>query len=153
MTTQLKETYNKNMENLELEFTKTTKNALKLCKKKEDEILHPFSLSSFHAKYIKLLHKFKVMTMNDLTDCIGVDKANTTRAIKDLLDQKIVEKQGGIRKFQLILTKKGIEIAEKFKNALEGFFKRVFKDFSENEKSTLISLLQKMFLGLQRELV
>ena len=109
---------------LELEFTKTASNALKICKKKEDEILQPFSLSSFHAKYIKLLHKFKIMTMNDLTECIGVDKANTTRAIKDLLEQKIVEKQGGIRKFQLILTKKGLEIAEKFVVSFEKFFKR-----------------------------
>ena len=92
------------------------------------------------------------MTMADLTECIGVDKANTTRAIKDLLEQKIVEKQGGIRKFQLILTKKGIEIAEKFVCSFENFFKRVLKDFSEAEKTTLISLLQKMFVGLQREL-
>lgn len=141
-----------NTRNIELEFTKTATNALKICKKKEDEILLPFSLSSFHAKYIKLLHKFKIMTMADLTECIGVDKANTTRAIKDLLEQKIVEKQGGIRKFQLILTKKGIEIAEKFVAAFENFFKRVLKDFSESEKTTLIALLQKMFVGLQREL-
>jgi len=140
------------MENLELEFTKTATHALKICKKKEDEILLPFSLSSFHAKYIKLLHKFKIMTMNDLTECIGVDKANTTRAIKELLEKEIVEKKGGIRKFQLILTKKGLEIAEKFVVAFESFFKRVFKEFSETEKTTLMSLLQKMFLGLQREL-
>ena len=140
------------MENLELEFTKTTTNALKICKRKEDEFLRPFALSSFHAKYIKLLHKFKVMTMNDLTDCIGVDKANTTRAVKELLEQQIVEKQGGIRKFRLMLTKKGIEIAEKFKQEFENFFKRVLKDFTETEKTTFMTLLQKLFLGFQREL-
>lgn len=140
------------MENLELEFTKTATNALKICKKKEDEILFPFSLSSLHAKYIKLLHKFKIMTMSDLTDCIGVDKANTTRAVKDLLDQRIVEKRGGIRKFQLMLTKKGLEIAEKFVKAFENFYQRVFKDFSETEKNTLTELCKKMFIGFQREL-
>lgn len=139
--------------NIELEFTKTATNALKICKKKEDEILKPFSLTSFHAKYIKLLHKFKEMTMSDLTACIGVDKANTTRAVKELLEQKIVEKHGGIRKFKLSLTKKGVEIAEKFVLAFETFFKRVFKDFNDEEKSNFIALLQKMFLGLQRELV
>ncbi|MBQ8615825.1 MAG: hypothetical protein IJ415_04590 [Clostridia bacterium] len=138
--------------NLEFEFTKTATNVLKICKKKEDEILLPFALTNFHAKYIKLLFKNKIMTMSDLTDCVGVDKANTTRAIKELLDKQIVEKKGGIRKFQLILTKQGLEIAEKFMIAFDNFFKRVLKDFSENEKSTLMTLLQKMFLGLQREL-
>lgn len=138
--------------NLELEFTKTATNALKICKKKEDEILKPFSLSSFHAKYIKLLHKFKEMTMNDLTECIGVDKANTTRAIKDLLQQGVVEKHGGIRKFQLVLTNKGQEVAERFILSYENFFKCVLKDFSETEKTTLIALFEKMFIGLKREL-
>lgn len=138
--------------NLEIEFVTTTSNALKTFKKKEDEILLPFALTSFHAKYIKLLHRFQEMTMNRLTELIGVDKANTTRAVKELLDQQIVEKQGGIRKFKLILTKKGIEIAEKFVQAFENFFKRVLKDFSEEEKATLIALLNKLNLGLQREL-
>ena len=140
------------MENLELEFTKTTSNALKSFRKKEDEILLPFALTSFHAKYIKLLHRFKEVTMNKLTELIGVDKANTTRAVKELLDQQIVEKKGGIRKFKLILTKKGVEIAEKFMIAFDNYFNRVLKDFSEEEKSTLITLLNKLCFGLQREL-
>ncbi|MBQ9795818.1 MAG: MarR family transcriptional regulator [Clostridia bacterium] len=140
------------MENLEIDFIKTTSNALKTFKKKEDEILLPFSLSSFHAKYIKLLHKFKEMTMNKLTELIGVDKANTTRAVKELLDQQIVEKQGGIRKFKLILTKKGVEIAEKFMFAFDNFFKRVLKDFTDAEKTTLVNLLNKLHFGLEREL-
>ena len=140
------------MENLEIDFIKTTSNALKTFKKKEDEILLPFSLSSFHAKYIKLLHKFKEMTMNKLTELIGVDKANTTRAVKELLDQQVVEKQGGIRKFKLILTKKGVEIAEKFMFAFDNFFKRVLKDFKDAEKTTLVNLLNKLHFGLEREL-
>ena len=140
------------MENLEIDFIKTTSNALKTFKKKEDEILLPFSLSSFHAKYIKLLHKFKEMTMNKLTELIGVDKANTTRAVKELLDQQVVEKQGGIRKFKLILTKKGVEIAEKFMFAFDNFFKRVLKDFTDAEKTTLVNLLNKLHFGLEREL-
>ena len=140
------------MENLEIDFIKTTSNALKTFKKKEDEILLPFSLSSFHAKYIKLLHKFKEMTMNKLTELIGVDKANTTRAVKELLDQQIVEKQGGIRKFKLILTKKGVDIAEKFMFAFDNFFKRVLKDFTDAEKTTLVNLLNKLHFGLEREL-
>lgn len=140
------------MENLEIEFITTTSNALKTFKKKEDEILFPFALSSFHAKYIKLLHRFREMTMNKLTELIGVDKANTTRAVKELLEQQIVEKQGGIRKFKLVLTKKGIEIAEKFMLAFDNFFKRVLKDFSEEEKITLITLLNKLHFGLEKEL-
>ena len=140
------------MENLEIDFIKTTSNALKTFKKKEDEILLPFSLSSFHAKYIKLLHKFKEMTMNKLTELIGVDKANTTRAVKELLDQQVVEKQGGIRKFKLILTKKGVEIAEKFMFAFDNFFKKVLKDFTDAEKTTLVNLLNKLHFGLEREL-
>ena len=127
----------------------TISNVMKKLKKQEDCILSNYNLTHFHSRYVIMIEKHKSITMNDLTEMVGVDKANTTRVVKDLLKEEIVQKSGGQRKFSLSLTEKGKEIAKNFKLKVECFMKKVFKDFSESEIHTLKSLLEKMFFGLK----
>lgn len=120
----------------------------KLCKK-EDELMQPYGLTHFHSKYIMNIYKHNSITMTDLTALAGADKANTTRVVKDLLSENVVEKSGGERKFFLSLTEKGREIAKNFKQHIENFMKTVFKDFQDHEIKSLVQLLEKLFLGVK----
>lgn len=131
----------------DLDLNKTISGVIKKLCKKEDEMLAPFGLTHFHARYIENVYRFNSITMADLTELSGTDKANTTRVVKDLLNQDIVLKSGGERKFCLTLTQKGKEIAENFKQAKEKFMKRVFKDFNKQEIENLKTLLEKLFVG------
>ena len=126
---------------------KTITGVIKQLSRKEDEMLAPFSLTHSHARYIENVYRFEIVTMADLTELSGTDKANTTRVVKELLNQKIVEKSGGERKFNLSLTLKGKHIAEHFKKQKEKFMRSVFKNFSTQEMATLKALLEKLFTG------
>lgn len=134
---------------ISLELGKVVAGVIKKLRKKQDELLLPYGLSNFHAVYIANLYRYKEMTMADLTELAGVDKANTTRVIKDLLDKNIVEKQGGERKFVLKLTQNGKKIAKKFNDKIEKFMNMVFSDFADSEKNELCRLLNKLFNGLK----
>ena len=131
----------------DINFNKTITEVIKKLSKKEDEILKPFSLTHSHAKYIENIHRFKVVTMMDLTELSGTDKANTTRVVKDLLNLGIVQKSGGERKFNLTLTEKGEQIAEIFSNKKRDFLKVVLKDFTKEEIQMFKVLLEKLFIG------
>ena len=131
----------------DINLNKTITDVIKQLSKKEDEMLAPFSLTHSHARYIENVYRFKTVTMADLTELAGTDKANTTRVIKDLLKQDIVTKFGGERKFKLNLTEKGKKIAEYFQSQKEIFMKQVFKNFAKDEISTLKVLLEKLFVG------
>jgi len=124
-------------------------NVMKKLKKEEDVILSKYGLTHFHSRYVVAINNHNLITMNELTEAIGVDKANTTRVVKDLLNSEVVEKSGGVRKFGLSLTNKGKQIAEEFKLKVTNFLKKVFKDFSELEVHNLKTLLEKMFLGIK----
>ena len=131
----------------DLNLNKTITDVIKKLSKKEDEMLSPFNLSHSHARYIENVYRFKSVTMADLTELSGTDKANTTRVVKDLLNQNIVVKSGGERKFNINLTSKGVQIAEHFKTEKEKFMKTVFKGFTKEEIETLKLLLEKLFIG------
>lgn len=131
----------------DINLSKTITDVIKKLSKKEDEMLSPFSLTHSHAKYLENVYRFESVTMADLTELSGTDKANTTRVIKELLNKDIVIKSGGERKFNITLTEKGKQIAEHFKQQKEKFMENVFKDFSKEELQNLKELLQKLFLG------
>ncbi len=136
-------------EYFEIEVVRLMQNVSKLVHKVEDEFLRKFSLTHFHARYIANLFRFKRQKMCELTSTIGVDKANTTRAVRDLMDKGLVEKIGDSeRKFDLQLSEKGRKIAKEFKFNLDNHMKESFKNFTDNEKQTLFSLMNKLCKGV-----
>lgn len=131
----------------DLDLNKTISAVIKKLYKKEDEMLSSYGLTHSHARYLENIYRFKSVTMADLTELSGTDKANTTRVIKELLRLGIVAKFGGERKFNLQLTENGRQIAEYFKQQKEKFMQKVYTNFSKIEMGTLKTLLEKLFVG------
>jgi len=131
----------------DLNLNKTITDVIKKLSKKEDEMLSPYNLTHSHARYLENVYRFGTVTMADLTELSGTDKANTTRVVKELLSKDIVVKSGGERKFYLTLTEKGKQIAEHFKQQKEKFMKKVFENFNKEEMQNLKLLLEKLFIG------
>ncbi len=121
----------------------------KRMRKVQDNMLSKFNLTHFHAWYLANLHRYGEMNMTDLTNKIGVDKANTTRAVKDLINKGYIEKIGNSeRKFNIRLSEKGKNVAQKFKDRIDKMMKDSFKYFNEDEKIKFFELLNKLFNGV-----
>ena len=121
----------------------------KRMRKVQDDMLSKYQLTHFHAWYLANLHRYGEMNMTDLTNKIGVDKANTTRAVKDLMSKGYIEKVGNSeRKYNIKLTDKGSIIAQTFKDYIDKKMKNSFKYFTEEEKKIFFELLNKLFMGV-----
>lgn len=133
----------------EVEMLGLMQNVSKIIMKIEDEFLKKSDLTHFHARYIANLFRFKRLKMKDLNNLLCVDKANTTRAVRDLINKGIVEKVGeNERKFDLQLSKKGEEIAKEFKRKIDCHLNESFKKFTQKEKQTLFKLMNKLSEGI-----
>ncbi len=116
----------------------------------QTDMLSKYDLTHFHARYIIQLYYHNEMTMTELTNNIGVDKANTTRVIRDLLRKGLVERASeGIRNYSLKLSVKGREVAEYFKQKMTNFKNKLLNNFSQEEKTTFFALLNKLLLGVK----
>ncbi len=122
----------------------------KYMRKVQDCMLAKFELTHFHAWYLANLHRFGEMNMTDLTNRIGVDKANTTRAVKDLMNKGYIEKVGtSERKYNIKLSEKGRLVACTFKEHIDKMMKKSFKYFTDEEKKTFFELLNKLSKGVK----
>ncbi len=134
---------------LNLEFSKALVDVVKKMRKKMDEVLKKFGLTHFHALYVLELFKSGELTMGELTENIGVDKANTSRVIKDLLEKGYAEKVGEAdRKFAIKLSRLGKKMAQDFKNRIDNLMESALSQFSEREKNNLHKTLKKLIDGL-----
>ena len=137
------------VEYLNLEFSKAMVDVVKKMRKKMDEYLKKFELTHFHAMYVLELFKSGELTMSELTDNIGVDKANTSRVVKDLVGKDYVEKVGETdRKFAIKLTRAGKKMAQDFKNRIDKLMESALSLFSEREKDSLHKSLKKLISGI-----
>lgn len=138
------------MQQTKCEFTDILQIVDKKIKSLESETLARFGLTHFHARYLSQLYRHDKMTMSELTENIGVDKANTTRAVRDLHFKGLLERaSGGIRNFSLRLSNKGREVAVYLRDELTIFMKKLFSNFTDDEKNTLFSLLNKLLLEVR----
>ncbi len=134
---------------LNFEFNKALIDVVKKMRKREDFFLKKFDLTHFHGVYVLTLSKYGELTMNELNEYIGVDKANTSRAVKDLLAKGYVEKVGeNDRKFALKLSKTGKKIAQDFKKRIDLMMEIVLSKFSEKERLILDKCLKKLIAGI-----
>ena len=137
------------IECLNLEFSKALVDVVKKMRKKMDEYLKKFELTHFHALYVLELFKQNELTMGELTDNLGVDKANTSRVVKDLIEKGYIEKVGEAdRKFAVKLSKSGKKMAQDFKNRIDNLMEGALSQFSEREKTSLHKTLKKLIDGL-----
>ncbi len=136
--------------NFQFKIVGVISNTLKLLHGIETKLLSKFSLTHFHTRYLLYLYENGEMTMGELTAKICVDKANTTRAVKDLINKGYIEKVGdNRRKFTLKLSDTGKDIAVYLHNELNKIGKIAFKDFTNEDVDKLYDLSEKFMLGVK----
>ena len=123
----------------------------KICKvfnKQYDECLKPYGLSKLHGFYLlTLIKNEKGLTLNEINDFIGCDKANTSRAVADLQDKGIIVKDISAnteKKFIVRLSEKGREIARKFAEYSKRFVEKCLSKLTLDESSELLRLIRKI---------
>lgn len=124
----------------------------KQIKKDIDIDLKKYSLSNMHGMHLMCLYKnSNGLTLNELTERIKIDKANTTRAITDLMLKGYVTKDNKIRGYKVILTPKGLEIASLFYNHHHRRMKQILEIFNNQEKKQMLSFLKRIINKLDEE--
>ena len=110
-------------------------------------MLTAYKLSSSHVMYLMVLYKnSEGLTLSNLNEILEVDKANTTRVVKDLIKKGYLikdEKNSGLRKYKVLLTDKGIEVSRKIKNNIKLVHEKINAILSEEEKRNFFKILKK----------
>ncbi|WP_331774443.1 MarR family winged helix-turn-helix transcriptional regulator [Sulfurospirillum sp. 1612] len=96
---------------------------------------------------IELLNADTPLTMHKLARGIQKDTSNITALVNKLYQQGFVTKECSLKDKRVIyisLTHKGYALQPTFEKISAELLKKVYKNFSEEEKKTLIALLEKM---------
>ena len=127
-------------------------NFKKYMDKSISEVIKQYGISFIQFRPIILLnrHKEDGLSLQELTEKIGIDKANVTRVINDLLEKGIVYKSDlKQRGYKIKLTKKGLEIVTKLMKEKEQMREKLFSCFNKTEREQFLKLLIKMYKSIQ----
>jgi DNA-binding MarR family transcriptional regulator len=115
------------------------------------EELKACDLSSAHALYMIVLFENDGITLKELTENVGMDKANTTRVVRDLklkgyiyTDRAI---EGG-RKYKVFLTEDGKRAAEIVRSSIKKMLDNIFSILTETEREQYITILKKIITNI-----
>jgi len=102
---------------------------------------------SSHGFILHLLTLHSTMTMGEISKLINRDKSTTTALINKLEKGGFVCRSKGVndsRIRHIALTEKGIKLTQTTADISSELIKTAYAGFSENEKTTLYSLLKKL---------
>lgn len=120
-----------------------------------DAILKQYGLSKLHLLYLMaLLEHDEGMTLKELSDFLGFDKANTSRAITKLVAKKYVQKrsQGELElKYKVSLTAQGREVASLIQAQNESANQQIVALFTPEELGLLAKIGAKLWQYLGDE--
>lgn len=112
--------------------------------------LKAYNISSGHLVYMMLLsHHKEGLTMTELSNMSQVDKALTSRVIKELEEINYVyrdTKNKYLRNYNVCLTEKGLEVANEINNIIKKQKKEILKDFSISEQKQIYEVIE-MFMN------
>lgn len=111
------------------------------------KIMDQYQISKAHMPYIMMLNSNKDgMTQHELSEKSFLDKAHTSRALKELAEKGVLEKED-INKYKnkFKLTTKGLEIADAFKVQGSKMHQRVFETLTKEELSQLRGIITKLY--------
>ncbi|MFZ5944492.1 MAG: MarR family winged helix-turn-helix transcriptional regulator [Bacillota bacterium] len=112
-----------------------------------DRELQPFNLSSGQIIFLLALFKEDGVSQEKLATFLCIDKGTTARAIAKLEEAGFVNRQNcplDKRINKIFLTEKSLEIKPKLLKIINIWTTQLTKDFSEEEKGLILSLLNKM---------
>lgn len=87
------------------------------------------------------------LRMKEVAELINRDKSTVTHLVNKLIKGGYVVREKSIedsRESYVVLTKKAWEMEEKLKSISDNLISTAYKDFSEDEKTQLVKLLDKM---------
>ncbi len=106
-----------------------------------------FKMVSSHGFILYLLSLDEKLTMKEISERINRDKSTTTVLIRKLKEQELVAeatcKEDNRVKY-IYLTEKGREYNNKTASISRDLLSVCYKDFTEREKETLLTLLTKL---------
>ncbi len=111
------------------------------------KIMDQYQISKAHMPYLMMLRSNKEgMTQHELSEKSFLDKAHTSRALKELLEKNLVEKED-ISKYKnkFKLTEKGLKVAQAFKAEGSKMHKKVFEALSKEELEQLRNIIAKLY--------
>ncbi|MBP5696650.1 MAG: MarR family transcriptional regulator [Treponema sp.] len=109
-------------------------------------------LVSSHGFILFQLAEKEKLTMKDIASIINRDKSTTTVLIKKLLDKGLVKQESSSddkRIKYITLTAKGKKLNTLTSSISKDLLKVCYKNFSEEEKQTLLSLLSKVSKNIE----
>ena len=111
--------------------------------KRLQPILDRYGLSKVHIAYLVALDAGQT-TLRCLSDDLGMDKANTTRAMNGLREAGLAEddrQSENSRKYNVFLTEGGKDLAKELKAELEGAYGQYMEGISDEEIRLTLDIL------------
>lgn len=123
--------------------------------KEFDDILKPYGLSKLHAFYLIVLYNNldNGITLNAFNSKLGCNKANTSRAIANLMEKNIIYKvsEECEKKYMVRLTNEGVNLARTFVESIQERNYQLLSVFDEEEKNEFYRLLKKIAEGVEND--
>jgi DNA-binding MarR family transcriptional regulator len=95
-------------------------------------------LSSAHAMYMMVLSENDGITLKELTESVGMDKANTTRVVRALKLKGYIYTDPateGTRKYKVYLTEEGKKAAEIVRASITKMLDNIFSILTDSERA------------------
>jgi len=128
-------------------------------KKKMAEIVKDEGITSAHVVYLMALKLEDGQTLTQISRFLDLDQANTHRVVKVLLEKKLIyddRRTPTSKKFKIMLTNRGREIAEMCMKATEEHMDSYFEGIDDADvfhmRNTLIKMLKNMDKDLDKYL-
>ena len=122
-----------------------------LIKKNMTEAVKSEGITSAHAVYLIALRLQDGQTMAEISHFLDLDQANTHRVMKVLMEKKLVyddRVSPNSKKFSIMLTQRGKEVADRVMKATEDYLDNCFKGVSDEDlmhvRNVLLNVLMKM---------
>ncbi len=132
--------------NIEIEqFLIYLRGSIKKMQKVFNRELKTFDISSSHLVYMMLLRRHKEgLTMTELSNMSQVDKALTSRVMKELEGKEYIYRDTNnkhLRNYNICLTEKGFDLANIIDKILKKNKKQILKEFSTSEQKQLYEVI------------
>ncbi len=134
-------------------FTVLIANITRSLRKIKTEEMAKWNLKSHHLSCIFYLYEHKSLTLKELADVSGEDKANLSRSIEILETMELVEpEKSKSRRYKnrLILTEKGVAVGKGIYDRVEEILREVSNDLSEEDREIMYRSLNTVDRNLQK---
>lgn len=111
--------------------------------------LKNYDLTCSQGYFLNLFNHHSMLTLSEITDLLGVDKAYTTRIVNSLLQKGLVDKTDSIRKYSVFLTEQGREILKLIANDVKKNREKLLNGIDEKELNNFKNTLKKIINNLE----